>query len=67
MFNLHQMRLESQMEGRRLYLSYNKESCVEITKKLDKKSVIYLYTIYTNLTWSVLPIKNPTLKYIYCL
>jgi len=39
---------------------------MEITRELNKESSMYYYPIYTNSTWSVLSINNPTLKYIYC-
>jgi len=35
-----------------------------ITRELDKKFIMYFYTIYTIDAWSILLINNPTLKYI---
>ena len=31
-----------------------------ITRKLNKESPMYCYPIYTNISWSVLTINNPT-------
>ena len=37
---------------------------MEIIRELDKESLMYSYTIYTNKTWSVLTINNSTLMFI---
>ena len=34
-------------------------------KKLNKKSLMYCYPIYTNSSWSMLTINNPTLRSMY--
>jgi len=38
---------------------------MRITRKFNKKSPIYYYSIYIINTWSVLVINNPTLRFIY--
>ena len=40
---------------------------MEITRELNKESLMHFYTIYTKELWSMLVINNPNLKYIYCL
>jgi len=40
---------------------------VDITRKLNKKSLIYCYPIYTKLLWSMLTINSPTLMFMYSL
>ena len=40
---------------------------MEITRELDKESLLNCYPIYINYRWSVLLIINPTLKSMCCL
>ena len=40
---------------------------MEITKELDKESLLNYYSIYISYIWSVLLIINPTVKFMYCL
>ena len=37
---------------------------VEITRELNKKSLMYCYSIYTIDTWSMLTINNPILMFM---
>ena len=37
---------------------------VRIIRELNKKSLLYSYTIYTKVSWSVLAMNNPTLMSI---
>ena len=41
------------------------KSLIEITRELDKKSLMYCYPIYTNSIWSMLTINKPILIFIY--
>ena len=39
---------------------------MEITRELNKESLLHSYTIYTKVSWSMLVINNPTLMSMYC-
>ena len=39
---------------------------MEITRELNKKSLLHSYTIYTKASWSMLVINNPTLMSMHC-
>jgi len=41
------------------------KNLMEITRELNKKSLIYCSSIYIMDTWSVLAINNPILKFVY--
>ena len=41
------------------------KNLIRIIRELNKKSLIYFYTIYTTGTWSMLAINSPTLMSIY--
>ena len=40
---------------------------IEITRELNKESLLNCYSIYINYRWSMLSIINLTLKFMYCL
>ena len=41
--------------------SFSRNIMWEFTRELDKEPLLYYYPIYTNVSWSVLPINDPAL------